>query len=147
MSSFNWWRRNEKRKVLNKSEPLIKRIKNGDFEISQYLKEANNELDTLRVIKNDIQKKGNELDWGKQTIEHDIREQTNQYQRRYNRLVKDFISDDPKILNKLRKELKKEFKDYWDYLYELWLDDKLDDLTVEELYNTYQNIFNNNMEV
>lgn len=140
MASYNWWRRNSKRKTLKKSTPFIDRMKNGDFRTSQYLKEAQKELETAEEISNEIRSKGEANNWGEQTIKHDIKKETDQYQRRYNRLIKDFLSDDSKILKNLRIGLKREFNDYWEYLYQRWLNDELDDLTVEELYDEYNEL-------
>jgi len=147
MASYNWWRRRSKRKTLKKSASLIDRIEHGDFEVSQYLREANFELKLMEHEKRKICKKGKEEGWGKQTIEHDAREKTNQYRRRYNRLIKDFLRDDAKILQKLKNELNSKFDDYWEYLYNEWLDGNLEDLTVKELYKTYELIYKNDFEL
>jgi len=147
MASYNWWRRRPKRKTLKKSAPLIDKIEHGDFEVSQYLREANFELKLMEREKRKIRKKGEEESWGKQTIEHDIRKKTEQYRRRYNRLTKDFLRDDAKILQKLKKELNSKFDDYWEYLYNEWLDGNLEDLTVKELYKTYELINKNDFEL
>lgn len=147
MASYNWWRRNPKRKTLKKSADLIDKIENGDFNQSQYLKEAEAELDTLEQIKEEIRSEGKEKNWGKQTIQYDIREKTNQYRRRYNRLMKDFERDEFKILHNLKKELNSNFDDYWEYLYNEWLDGNLEDLTVKELYKEYKLIHNNDLKL
>lgn len=139
MASYNWWRRNPKRKTLPTSVPFLTRIKNGDYDTSQYLSEAELELQTLEKLKEEEVQRGKELGLDKFTVSENVFDKTDTYRRRYNRLMKDFAADEDKILRKLQKDLKKQFgKDHWEYLYKMWLDDTLDDLTIEELYNEYK---------
>ena len=114
-NTFNWWRRNKKRRTLKKTAPLLLRIENGDFELSQYWDEANLELDTKRRLTEFEEERGKRLGLKYETIRQNVFNATDQYQRRYNRLFKDFTEDEDRMLDDLRESLKKEFgKDMWD---------------------------------
>jgi len=114
-NTFNWWRRNKKRRTLKKTAPLLLRIENGDFELSQYYDEDNFELDTKRRLTEFEEERGKRLGLKYETIRQNVFNATDQYQRRYNRLFKDFTEDEDRMLDDLRESLKKEFgKDMWD---------------------------------
>lgn len=114
-NTFNWWRRNKKRRTLKKTAPLLLRIENGDFELSQYYDEAQFELDTKRRLTEFEEERGKRLGLKYETIRQNVFNATDQYQRRYNRLFKDFTEDEDRMLDDLRESLKKEFgKDMWD---------------------------------
>lgn len=143
-TTYNWWRRNEKRKRLNKKSPLIDKIKNGDFEYSQYYDEAQEELKTIERITQKETERGNRLNLRGITIDENIRKETDQYYRRYTRLMKDHDEEEDRLLNELKISLKKEFGNHWEYLYKKWTNGELGDLTVEELYYEYQKLSNGN---
>jgi hypothetical protein len=114
-NTFNWWRRNKKRRTLKKTAPLLLRIENGDFELSQYWDEANLELDTKRRLTEFEEERGKRLGLKYESIRQNVFNATDQYQRRYNRLFKDFTEDEDRMLDDLRESLRKEFgKDMWD---------------------------------
>ncbi len=114
-NTFNWWRRNKKRRTLKKTAPLLLRIENGDFELSQYWDEANLELDTKRRLTEFEEERGKRLGLKYESIRQNVFNATDQYQRRYNRLYKDFMEDEDRMLDDLRESLRKEFgKDMWD---------------------------------
>lgn len=114
-NTFNWWRRNKKRRTLKKTAPLLLRIENGDFELSQYWDEANLELDTKQRLTEFEEERGKRMGLRYETIRQNVFNATDQYQRRYNRLFKDFTEDEDRMLDDLRESLKKEFgKDMWD---------------------------------
>jgi len=114
-NTFNWWRRNKKRRTLKKTAPLLLRIENGDFELSQYWDEANLELDTKRRLTEFEEERGKLLGLKYESIRQNVFNATDQYQRRYNRLFKDFTEDEDRMLDDLRESLRKEFgKDMWD---------------------------------
>ena len=114
-NTFNWWRRNKKRRTLKKTAPLLLRIENGDFELSQYWDEANLELDTKRRLTEFEEERGKRLRLKYESIRQNVFNATDQYQRRYNRLFKDFTEDEDRMLDDLRESLRKEFgKDMWD---------------------------------
>jgi len=114
-NTFNWWRRRKKRKKLPKSKPLLLRIRNGDFNTSQYLDEANFEMDTKQKLQTQEIERGSRLGLKYETVRQNIFNATDQYQRRYNRLMNDYFEDEDRILEEFRFALKKEFgKDLWE---------------------------------
>jgi hypothetical protein len=143
-TTYNWWRRNEKRKRLDKKSSLIDKIKHGDFEYSQYYDEAQEELQTIERIKEEQTERGKRLGLRGVTIDENIRKETDQYHRRYTRLMNDHNEEEDRLLNELKLSLKKEFGNHWEYLYKKWVDGKLGDLSIEELYYEYQKLSNGN---
>lgn len=134
-TTFNWWRRNEKRRKLKTSAPLLQRIQHGDFDTSQYLEEAQAELDTYKGIVEKHQREGKEQNLRHETITQRIFDDGDQYIRRYNRLMKDFIEEEERIFIELRKAFRKHFKVDYNDLFDEWLEGKQKDMTVEELYH------------
>jgi hypothetical protein len=96
--TFNWWRRTNKKKRLSKKAPLIDKIKHGDFELSQYLSEAENELSLMNDVIDQEIENGRKNDLRYLTVQDNIRSKCDQYHRRYNRLMKDFIEDEDRII-------------------------------------------------
>ena len=143
-TTYNWWRRNEKRKRLDKKSSLIDKIKHGDFEYSQYYDEAQEELQTIERIKEEQTERGKLLGLRGVTIDENIRKETDQYHRRYTRLTNDHNEEEDRLLNELKLSLKQEFGNHWEYLYKKWIDGKLGDLSIEELYYEYQKLSNGN---
>jgi len=139
--TFNWWRRTNKKKKLDKKASLIDKINHGDFDTSQYLSEAQNEIALMNdVIEEEIQK-GKDADLRYLTVQDNIRSKCDQYHRRYNRLMKDFIEDEDRIIASFRAELKKHFKkDHWDTVMALWLNNKIDAMTPKEIYEQYKKL-------
>ena len=132
-STYNWWRRNKKRKTLPTSYPLLLRIRNGDFETSQYLKEAMVEMKTLTGLKEKELLRSKKLNLNSETTYQNVFNATDEYQRRYNRLMKDLFEDEQRILKELRKGLTREFKkDLWEQAMESC------DGSVEDLYWWYK---------
>jgi hypothetical protein len=139
-STFNWWRRHKKRKTLPKYHPLLSRIRNGDFDTSQYLQEAQTELDTYNDIVRRCTAEGKELDLRIDTINQRIFDEGDQYMRRYNRLMKDFYADEDRLHHDIRVAFRKQFGQALDHLYNRWLDGKESDMTLEELYHKCQDM-------
>lgn len=144
-STFNWWRRNPKRKVLPKTSSLIDRINHGDFEVSQYFNEADREMKTLLRLKQIEEEKGERMGLKAETIRQNVFNATDEYQRRYNRLIKDAIEDENRILHELKVSFEKEFSNIPEYLYKEWLDGNETDMTVEDLYYRCRE-FNNGVD-
>lgn len=144
-STFNWWRRNPKRKVLPKTSSLIDRINHGDFEVSQYFNEADLEMKTLLRLKQIEEEKGERMGLKAETIRQNVFNATDEYQRRYNRLIKDAIEDENRILHELKVSFEKEFSNIPEYLYKEWLDGNETDMTVEDLYYRCRE-FNNGVD-
>lgn len=133
-STFNWWRRHPKRKVLSNKRPLIERINNGDFEVSQYFEEAEAEKRTLLELKKKEEDRGKKLGLKYESIRQNIFNATDEYQRRYNRLMKDAYRDEDRILNEIEKSFRKQFGDIPQTIFDEWLNGREDDMTVEDLY-------------
>lgn len=137
MSKFNWWRRERKsqklKSVLKGKSKLLQQIEHGDFDVSDYNRQANNEY-TLR----DQEKQKITSRWvaSEDSLRHKLRQVDFLYQKRYNRLYKDFHNDEIRLLEELRKQLIKEFKvDVWN--------DALNypsELTVEQFYFIYKQL-------
>lgn len=146
-TTFNWWRRNEKRRKLKKSAPLIDRIRHGDFDTSQYLQEAQTELDTYNEIVDRCTKEGKQLNLRHDTIVQRIFDEGDQYIRRYNRLIKDFYADEDRILYDVKVAFRKEFGEALPHLYKRWIDGKEPDMTLEELYHKCKDMKDKNRAV
>ena len=62
MSRFNWWRRSKKQAPLQKKEALkgksflLQQIEHGDFDRSDYYKQAKDELRLLKEEQNKLTK-------------------------------------------------------------------------------------------
>jgi hypothetical protein len=143
-TTFNWWRRNKKRKTLPKSAPLLDRIKNGDFDVSQYLEEANEEMATLNKLKQKEIERGKSLGLKDTTIRENVFKETDQYRRRYNRLMKDFYEDEDRILDDFFTAIKKRFGVSKDYLYSEWINKNQKDMTPLEVYYRCEELVNGN---
>lgn len=103
---FYYWRRWKQRELKHKYTPLEDRIKNGDFEMSDYYHQAYYELWLLdKRLVDERPKYGSRESWfeRKQTIEKQ------QYDR-YRRLLDAFDKEEPKIWAELVKELSNEFR-------------------------------------
>lgn len=93
-NQFYWWRRFKPRETLHPYRPLFDKIKNGDYEMSDYHYQAKYELELLE------EKLVNVKDAEKQ---HELRGLS---MERYRRLMNDFEKDENKIL----KDMKKDFR-------------------------------------
>jgi hypothetical protein len=95
---YYWWRRFRSRDTLHKYQPLEAKIKNGDFEVSDYhwwmLWE--NELEKEAISKIDDPDK-----------QHETR---CLYGERRRRLIDDFEKDEAKILEAMYKDFKVELR-------------------------------------
>lgn len=137
MSRFNWWRRERKSKKLKATlrgkSKLLQQIEHGDFDPSDYNRQANNEF-----VLRDQEKQKITSGWvaSQDSLKYKLRQVDFSYQKRYNRLYKDFHEEEFRLLQELRKQLIKEFKvDVWD--------DALNypnELTVEQFYHVYKQL-------
>ena len=98
---FYYWRRFQSRQPMHKYTPLDTRIKNGDFEISDYRQQAFYELWLLdERLKTERKKYSSHEAW---VNRRDIIEKQ-QYDR-YHKLMNAFDKEEPKIWDELVKEL------------------------------------------
>jgi len=93
-NQWYWWRRFKSRDTLHKYQPLVAKIKNGDFEVSDYHWWSlwENELEKEAISKL--------ADPNKQ---HELR---CLFGERKRRLAEDYIKDEAKILEAM-------YKDFW----------------------------------
>ena len=96
---FYWWRRFKSRDTLHKNFPLIARIKNGDFDYSDYRVQALYELELA-------EKKANTYASYQYTEREEALEMG---RRRYNRLMEDFMKDEFYLLQGIKDEFCKWF--------------------------------------
>lgn len=97
-NQFYWWRRFKMRETLHPLKPLYYKIKNGDYEMSDYFYQAKYELELLEeklVGITDVKAR---------------HEATGLSMERYRRLMSDFEKDEDKIIKALRKDFKTVFQ-------------------------------------
>lgn len=110
---YKWYSKFRKKKTLKESEPLLLRIRNGDFQYSRYLRE-------VKVVEREYQEKYEESwDSNPQADYHERHHLAHQNARMRNvarlKLEEEGMKDELKILNKLRDGLEDEFgEDHWD---------------------------------
>lgn len=93
-NQWYWWRRFKSRDTLHKYQPLIAKIKNGDFEVSDYHWWSlwENELEKEAISKLEDPNKQHELRC--------------LFGERKRRLTEDYVKDEAKILEAM-------YKDFW----------------------------------
>jgi len=96
-NQFYWWRRFKMRETLHPYKPLYDKIKNGDYEMSDYFYQAKYELELLD------EKLGGIKDV---KARHEV---TGLSMERYRRLMNDYEKDEIKILQQLKKDFKTVF--------------------------------------
>ena len=96
-NQFYWWRRFKSRETLHPYRPLFDKIKNGDYEMSDYHYQAKYELELLE------EKLVNVKDPERQ---HELRGLS---MERHRRLMNDFEKDETKILNDMKKDFRLTF--------------------------------------
>ena len=97
-NQFYWWRRFKMRETLHPLKPLYYKIKNGDYEMSDYFYQAKYELELLEeklVGVKDVKTR---------------HEATGLSMERYRRLMADYEKDEIKILQQLKKDFKTIFQ-------------------------------------
>ena len=99
-NKFRWWT-NGRKKKLSVKKPLIERINNGDFDYSHYYSEAEAARKQSSAIYKEIMS-----NWG---YEYEARQKTHLKNVRANKLDEEGYKDEIRILDSLKKELKKEF--------------------------------------
>jgi hypothetical protein len=97
-NQWYWWRRFKSRDILHKYQPLEAKIKNGDFEVSDYHWWSlwENELEKEAIAKLEDPNKQHELRC--------------LFGERKRRLTEDYIKDEAKILEAMYKDFRVELK-------------------------------------
>lgn len=118
MSKFNWWRRYSKHKPLERKNALkgksflLQQIEHGDYDYSDYSRQAQEELETCRQKVAEL-KAG--WKYGPESLQDRVDEIERKYIKRYNKLMEDHDHEEFKLLNKLKESLIKQTKvDVWD---------------------------------
>jgi dsDNA-specific endonuclease/ATPase MutS2 len=117
MGKFNWWRRYKKKAPLQKKNALqgksfvLQQIENGDYDVSDYRRQALEEIDRCKKEQAKITKS-----WkaGPESLQYELDQIERKYIKRYNKLMEDYHEEERRLLVKLRIELKKQFEvDCW----------------------------------
>jgi hypothetical protein len=120
-NQFYWWRRFKMRETLHPYKPLYDKIKNGDYDVSDYFYQTKYELELmeekLSTIKNP----------------EDKHEQRGLCMERYRRLNEDYAKDEANIMKALVKDFKTTFRVTEEELYS-YMEECEGDLLC--LYNT-----------
>jgi hypothetical protein len=120
-NQFYWWRRFKMRETLHAYTPLYDKIKNGDYDVSDYFYQAKYELELMEEKLAEI----------KNT--EDKHEQRGLCMERYRRLNEDYAKDEANIMKALVKDFRTTFRVTEEELY-LYMEECDGDLMC--LYNT-----------
>ena len=97
-NKFYWWRRFKMRETLHPYKPLYDKIKNGDYEVSDYFYQAKYELELMEEKISSIRNP------------EEQHEQRGLYMERYRRLNEDYAKDEANIMKDLIKDFKTTFR-------------------------------------
>ena len=97
-NKFYWWRRFKMRETLHPYKPLYDKIKNGDYEVSDYFYQAKYELELMEEKLSSIRNP------------EEQHEQRGLYMERYRRLNEDYAKDEANIMKDLIKDFKITFR-------------------------------------
>jgi len=120
-NQFYWWRRFKMRETLHPYKPLYDKIKNGDYDVSDYFYQAKYELELM------------EEELAKIKNPEDQHEKRGLWMERYRRLNEDYAKDEANIMKALIKDFRATFGVTEDKLYS-YMDECEGDLLC--LYNT-----------
>lgn len=139
MSKFNWWRRTKKKSKLQRKDAfkgrsfLLQQIENGDYDYSDYRRQALQELDYCKKEQAQIT---NTWKASAQSLQVKLDEVERKYIKRYNKLMEDFQKEEQNLLVALKADLTKEFKiDCWSEAIE-----EADDQDLVQFYHTYKKV-------
>jgi hypothetical protein len=145
MSRFNWWRRGRKKPLLKRKDALkgrsflLQQIEHGDFDHSDYLRQAKYELTLCKQEQKKVTSK-----WvaSAESLQEKLIEVERKYIKRYNKLMEDYHEEETKLLALLAERLAIEFGvDCWD---EALAADPNQDLI--QLYHNYKKIANKKLQ-
>ena len=137
MGKFNWWHRFKKKKPLSKKDAfrgksfLLQQIEHGDFDFSDYRRQALYELELCQQEKAQVVK-----NWvaSEASLKEKLDEIERKYNKRYKLLMLDYDDEENRLLSELRRRLVGEFGiDCWEEIIEMDPEQ-----TVEQLYYNYQ---------
>ncbi len=134
---FYWWRRKTKRTLLKRKDAfkgksfLLQQIEHGDFEYSDYSKQAREEHP---IAKDRIEKLRAKFKGGPDAFKEEEEKILRLTHVRINRLMQDHHDEEEKMLTMLRVSLLKEFKeDYWNQALK-----EVGEGDIKDLYYTYE---------
>lgn len=93
-NQFYWWRRFKSREILHPLKPLYDKIKNGDYEVSDYFYQAKYELESMEEELSNVKNP------------EDRHEKRGLWMERYRRLNEDYAKDEENIMKNLYKDFK-----------------------------------------
>ena len=93
-NQFYWWRRFKMRETLHPYKPLYDKIKNGDYDVSDYFYQSKYELELM------------EEDLAKIKSVNDQHEKRGLWMERYRRLNEDFAKDEAAIMKNIYKDFR-----------------------------------------
>ena len=137
MGKFNWWHRFKKKKPLSKKDAfrgksfLLQQIEHGDFDFSDYRRQALYELELCEQEKTKVKSTwvASELALNEKLTEIDRK-----YNKRYKLLMQDYDDEETRLLSELKRRLISEFGiDCWNEVIELDPEQNL-----EQFYRNYQ---------
>jgi len=131
-NKFYWWRRFKMRETLHPYTPLYDKIKNGDYDVSDYFYQTKYELELMEEKLATIKDP------------NDQHEQRGLWMERYRRLNEDYAKDEANIMKTLIKDFRTTFRVTEEELYS-YMEECEGDLMC--LYNTVkQNFINKHPE-
>lgn len=110
---YKWYSKGKLHTKLKKSAPLLLKIRNGDFDISSYFREAINEkLNYKKIFNKEFDSINGDSINSKKFLAHQKARMRN---IAYLKLMEDGMKDEERILFNFRDELKQEFGiDLWE---------------------------------
>jgi len=128
---YKWYSKGKTHKPLPTSSPLLSKIKNGDYEISSYLVEAEDvKKDYIKIYSKEY---NSHTTNDENTRKFHAHQKARMRNVAYLKLLEAGMVDEERILRDLRKELHSEFgDDYWDTVMET------QPLSVEDIYWKYK---------
>jgi hypothetical protein len=127
-NKFYWWRRFKMRETLHPYTPLYDKIKNGDYDVSDYFYQTKYELELMEEKLATIKDP------------NDQHEQRGLWMERYRRLNEDYAKDEANIMKTLIKDFRTTFRVTEEELYS-YMEECEGDLMC--LYNTVKQKFIN----
>ena len=118
MGKFNWWRRNKKQQPLKRENAfkgksfVLQQIEHGDFDYSDYYRQAKVELDTCSQLVAEVKASWK---YGPESLQDEVMKIEQKYIKRHNKLMEDHDKEEHRLLVSLKEALIKETKqDVWD---------------------------------
>jgi len=107
---FYWWRRFRTHKTLPYKAPLISKIRNGDFDYSEFFQQAKWEIHWMKEEQEEFIKNYKSRD--KYAYKEDIRyvEIESKAMKRHNKLIEDAFKEENERLERIVDEFSKFFK-------------------------------------